>query len=214
MPEPFDIEKYWGCPSCDLLVKKKPVNFNQKASCPRCNKTLRQPVKNSIEKTLALATGALILFCPAIFFPLMTLNLIGFTQEQSIFQSIVAVFNEGHNLVAMVIFITCILVPMFKISILFYVSLGLLKKIQLPLMHVSFRSYHAIDEWGMLEIYMLAILVSIIKLESVAQLSFNLGLVLFTVFLLLSLLSSAFLDEELFWEKLGHRWENRELKNE
>jgi len=207
MDDKLDIHEYWGCPCCDLLVKKRPVNYHQKASCPRCNKTLAQPVKNSIEKTLALSLGALILYFPAILFPLMTLNLLGFSQQQSIFQSLVAVFQEGHVLVAIVIFITCIMVPFLQMSILFYVSLALYKKIQLPLLQLSFRIYHAIKEWGMLEIYMLAILVSVIKLKSMAELSFNLGMVMFSVLLLLTLLSSVFLDEELFWEKLGMKVE-------
>ncbi len=205
----FDINKYWGCPCCDLLVKKKPVNYHQKASCPRCKKVLEQPIKKTVEKTLALTLGALILFFPAIFYPLLTLNLLGLSQNQSIFQSIFSVFNDGYYLVALIIFITCILVPLFKISILFYVSLGLLKNWKLPWMHFWFRIYHAIDEWGMLEIYMLAVLVSIVKLESIAHLQFDIGLVIFSVYLLLSLLSSTFLDEEYFWHHLGYRWDQK-----
>jgi paraquat-inducible protein A len=201
----IDIKQYWGCPCCDLLVKKKPVNYHQKASCPRCNKTLSQPVKNSIEKTLALSMGALILFFPAILFPLMTLNLLGFTQQQSILQSMLAVFQEGYYLVAAVVFITCIMVPLLQTSILFYVSFALYKDLHLPILHFSFRIYHAIKEWGMLEIYMLALLVAVIKLEAMAALSFNLGMILFSALLLLTLLSSVFLDEELFWEKLGEK---------
>jgi paraquat-inducible protein A len=205
MKNEFDIKNYWGCPCCDLLVKKKPVNYHQKASCPRCNKVLAKPVKNSVEKTLALSLGALILFFPAILSPLMTLNLLGFSQQQSIVQSMLAVFQEGHALVAAVIFITCIMVPFLQMSILFYVSLALYNNKHLPFIHFSFRVYHAIKEWGMLEIYMLAILVSVIKLEHMAKLSFNLGMVMFSVLLLLSLLSSVFLDEEYFWEKLGEQ---------
>ena len=201
----FDIEKYWGCPCCDLLVKKQAVNYHQKASCPRCKKILAQPVKNSIEKTLALSLGALILFFPAILFPLMTLTLLGFSQQQSILQSMLVVFQEGYYLVAVVIFMTCIMVPFLQMSILFYVSLALYKDLHLPLLHFSFRIYHAIKEWGMLEIYMLAILVSVIKLEAMAKLSINLGMILFSGLLLLTLLSSVFLDEELFWEKLGNK---------
>ncbi|MFK5892517.1 MAG: paraquat-inducible protein A [Pseudomonadota bacterium] len=205
MKDKLDIKKYWGCPCCDLLVEKRPVNYHQKASCPRCNKTLARPVKNSVEKTLALSLGTLILFFPAILTPIMTLNLLGFSQQQSIVQSMLAVFQEGHALVAAVIFITCIMVPFLQMSILFYVSLALYKNLHLPLIHFSFKIYHAIEEWGMLEIYMLAILVSVIKLEHMAELSFNLGMIMFGLLLILTLLSSVFLDEEFFWEKLGDR---------
>jgi len=196
----IDNKKFWGCPSCDLLVKKKKIAYGQKAKCPRCKKTLSKPIENSIEKTLALTSGALILFFPAVFMYLMSLNLLGQMQQQSVFNSILAIFNEGYSLIALVLFLTCILVPFLKISILLYVSLGLYKQWLLPFIHASFRIYHSIDEWAMLEIYMLGILVSVVKLHSVAQLDFNLGIVLFVVYLMLSLSSSAFLDEELYWD--------------
>ena len=186
----LNINNYWACPCCDLLVKKHSLNYHQKAICPRCDKTLAKPIENSIEKTLALSVGALILFFPAIFLPLMTLNLLGLSQDLSIVQSLIAVYNEDYILVTGIILITCIIVPFLKISILFFVSLTLFKakyykskrnsnrleKVLNLSQVIAFRIYHSIDEWGMLEIYMLGILVSIVKLRVIADLNFNMGL--------------------------------------
>lgn len=212
-PNRLNIDNYWGCPCCDLLVKKQLLNYHQKANCPRCKKVLVQPVKNSIEKILALSIGALILFFPAILLPLMTLNLLGFSQGQSIAQSISAIYDEGYYLVAGIILITCIVVPLLKISILFFVSLSLFinnkfnnnifkSNLMRRLVIISFRIYHSIEEWGMLEIYMLGIVVSVVKLEAMATLHFNLGLIIYIALIILTLLSSIFLDEELFWETI------------
>jgi paraquat-inducible protein A len=207
----LNIDDYWGCPCCDLLVKKHRLNYQQKANCPRCDKTLAQPVENSIEKTLALSIGALILFFPAILLPLMTLNFLGFSQYQSIIQSITIIYSEKYALVAGIILITCVIIPFVKIIILFYLSLILfikkannkkLGKFNNLLLPIIFRIYHSIDEWGMLEIYLLGILVSVVKLKVMAELNFNMGLIIFALLSLLILLSSLFLDEELFWKEI------------
>ena len=195
-------EKYWGCPCCDLLVEKVSLDYREKALCPRCNKTLQQPINKSVEKTLAISISALILFFPAMILPIMSMNILGNVRTQTVLESVFAVFNDGHFFVAILVFLTCVFVPLLKISILFYVSFALYRKIKLPMLRFSYRVYHDIEEWGMLEIYMLGIIVSIVKLEGMSQLSFNIGLLIFACLLLLTLMSSVFMDEHFYWEKI------------
>lgn len=203
MPGKTDYQQYWGCPCCDLLVKKQVLDYTQKAQCPRCHVVLSQPQKDSAQKTLALSIAALILFFPAVYLPLMSLNLLGYTQPQSIMQSIQVLFGEQYYFIAMIILITCVVIPLMKILILGYISLSVFQNHYLPHAIALFRLYHGIEEWGMLEIYMLGILVSIIKLEGLADLQFDLGLILFILLLIMVVLSSSFLDEEYFWDQLG-----------
>ena len=51
----------------------------------------------------------------------------------------------------------------------------------------------------MLEICMLGILVSIIKLKSLAQISYGMGLFCFVLLLTITLLASVTLDEHKYW---------------
>lgn len=48
----------------------------------------------------------------------------------------------------------------------------------------AYRVYHHMRDWGMLEVYLLGILVSIIKLNDMAQLSVGAGLACFVGLLL------------------------------
>jgi len=202
--EKLPSEQYWGCPCCDLLVEKVALNYQQKASCPRCGKTLQHPIHNSVEKTFAISISALMLFFPAMILPIMSMNILGNVRSQTVLESVFAVFNDGHFFVAILVFLTCVLVPLLKISILFYVSFALYRKIKLPMLRFSYRVYHNIDEWGMLEIYMLGIIVSIVKLAGMSQLSFNIGMLIFASLLVVSLMSSVFMDEHLFWEEIDN----------
>ncbi len=209
----LDIKQYWGCPCCDLLVKKQTISYHHKARCPRCQVVLKQPVRATVEKTLALSLGSLFVFFPAIYLPLLSLNLLGFSQEQSIMQSVMVLFENGYFLISLVLLMTCVVIPFVKILLLFYVSLALYLQYAFPFLTGAFKLYHEIDEWGMLEIYLLAILVSIIKLEALAHLEFNLGLAVFLLLFIMVLLSSVFLDSDAYWYKLEKLSKKNEVQN-
>jgi len=202
MTEELDLDDYWGCPDCDLLIEKTNLVEKEKACCPRCGKVIRHPIPDSIEKTLAVSISALILFFPAMLLPIMSMNILGNISSQTVLQSVWAVFNDGHFFVAIMVFLTCVFVPLLKISILFYISLALYRKLKLPFIRLAYRIYHNIDEWGMLEIYMLGIIVSIVKLEGMSDLIFNIGMLIFACLLLFTILSSVFLDEHEFWHRI------------
>jgi len=65
-----------------------------------------------------------------------------------------------------------------------------------------FRFYHEVDTWGMIEVYMLAILVSAVKLLDLANIVPGVGLYCFAGLLLTTVLLSINLDEERFWEMI------------
>ncbi len=47
-----------ACPDCDLLFEHKHIEHGRKACCPRCGHILQTPIKNSVDKTLALSPTA------------------------------------------------------------------------------------------------------------------------------------------------------------
>ena len=56
---------------------------------------------------------------------------------------------------------------------------------------------------GMLEIYMLGILVSIMKLKDLAQLSYGVGLFCFSALLTVTIFTAIGLDEHRYWSLLS-----------
>jgi paraquat-inducible protein A len=62
-----------------------------------------------------------------------------------------------------------------------------------------FRFYNHLSEWGMVEVYMLGILVSIIKMYSMAKIHYDLGFFCFIGLVLLTIWSSTVVDHRRFW---------------
>ena len=59
-----------------------------------------------------------------------------------------------------------------------------------------------LDEWVMLEVYMLSIIVACIKLMAIAPLKFGWGLYAFIALSIITTLLTSGLDNELFWQRI------------
>ncbi len=188
-----------ACPECDLLLKDIRMGVGLKSRCPRCGSVLFMPKKNTVERTLALSLTGLILFFPAMLLPIMTLNAMGLEQATNLVHGTSVLFQSGFHVVSILVLLTGVAVPFIKLLVLFTVSLSILLKSSRRFPVLAFRAYHFLDEWGMLEIYMLGILVSIIKLKDLAQLSYDLGLFCFVALLMIAICAAISLDEHRYW---------------
>ncbi len=192
-----------ACPECDLLIRRTHPEPGLRSLCPRCGSTLFHTKKDSVERTLVLSLAGLILFVPAMVLPIMNLDAMGLEQTSNILQGIGVLFRDGFHMVAILVLLTAVVVPFLKLLLLFYVSVAIRIKANLGHLSRGFRLYQRLDEWGMLEIYMLGILVSITKLTDLAQVSYGIGLFCFVSLLVITLFSSVTLDKHQYWSLLG-----------
>jgi len=195
----IDPEGLIACPECDLLIRKAAPGPGGKCFCPRCRSMLFHVKKNPVERTLILSLTGLILFVPAMVLPIMTLNALGLEQSAGILQWVSALFRTGFHMVGIVVLLTVVVIPLLKLLLLFYVSMAIRIKADRNNLGATFRFYQRMDEWGMLEICMLGILVSIIKLTDLAQISYGIGLFCFVLRLTITLIASVTLDEHEYW---------------
>ena len=199
---PIEPEGLIACPECDLLIRKTEPDPGVKCFCPRCRSMLFHVKRNPVEAALILSLTGLILFTPAMVLPIMTLNTFGFEQSANILQWVSALFRTGFHMVGIVVLLTVVVVPLLKFLLLFYVSIAIRMKTDWSNLGPIFRFYKRIDEWGMLEICMLGILISIIKLKDLAQISYGIGLFCFVLVLTINLIASVTFDEHKCWSSI------------
>ncbi len=194
----------FACPDCDLLLEKQkhPLEPGSRAYCPRCGHLLHLPVRNSVEKTLACALAGLLFFIPANFLPIMTIDTMGLEQAGSVFDGVVVIYQSGYFFVAFIVAMTSLVFPLAKLSLLFIVSFYLEIKRYPRMLPLFMRCYKHLDEWGMLEVYMVGILVSIIKLNHMANIHYNVGFGCLIALLVMALFASVVMDEHEFWERI------------
>ena len=190
------------CHECDLLIQNQVIAEGTKLECPRCGHVLYKQKHNTISKSLAYTITALICFFPAVTESIMTLNMSGLTQQQSIIGGARVLMLEQYYLVAILTFMSSLLVPLLRLLLLFYITLSISLNYFHKSLLWSFRLYHHVEEWGMLDVYMLGIIVSVVKLLSMAEIQPGFGLWAYAGLLLASILATTSLNHHEVWEQL------------
>jgi paraquat-inducible protein A len=169
--------------------------------CDRCGHKNHRLAPKSIEKTLAFSLTALILYVPANFFPFMSIELYGDHNTTTIWGGILSLANEGSWGIAIVVFLASILIPLLKLLILFYLSLTA-KSGQHPYFKTKlFHIVESVGRWSMLDIFLLAVLVAVVKLSHWTKVTPELGSWLFLSVVIFTMLASSNFDPRLLWQE-------------
>ena len=173
------------------------------ARCPRCGCILYRRVKNSIDRTLALAIGGAILFVVANLFPFLAFKMDGNVTQTTLSTGITSLYQQGYLFVAFLVLLTTILAPFLQLLSLLYVmtslKLGLRGRSAVPVFHLLGR----IENWSMMEVFLLGILVSLVKLVDMAQIVPGIALWSFALLIPILAGATASLDRELVWRRIG-----------
>ena len=195
------MESLIACHECDLLHQRQSLPRGGTAICVRCGAKLYSRKRNSLDRVLALTIAGLVLFCLANVYPLLTFRLETQAQETTLFAGVVALYDQGMWIVAGVVFFTSILMPLLQLTGMLYVILPL-KLNQRPWgLAFWFRAVRGFKPWGMMEVFMLGILVSYVKLAKMATLIPGTAFYAFLVLIFVLAASSASLDPHLVWDR-------------
>jgi len=190
------------CPDCDLLLASVEPSPGHTVRCPRCGARLHKWKQNSIEKTMALSLTGLLLYLPANFMPLLTFDVLGTDISASLFTSTMSMFEQGQYTVGTMVVLSGFIFPQVILSLLFFVSFGLHYGWRLPWMPQFLRWYHQLSEWAMTDIYLIAVLITIIKMSHSAEILYNAGFYCLIGLVLATIAGQSTLDRHLFWSML------------
>jgi len=108
--------------------------------------------------------AAAILFLVANAFPVLGINLQGNGNTVTLLQAVYDLWKQDMPLVSTLTFVTAILVPGLELVLMLYLLLPLYRGHVPPGTGQIMRLLHTIKPWGMVEVFMLGILVSLVKL--------------------------------------------------
>ena len=191
-----------ACHECDLLHRIEHPPHGGVAKCRRCGAVLYRDKPDSLDRTLALTIAGLILFVVANVFPFLAFKLQGQVTETTLSTGIKELYAEGMVLLALLVLLTCIVVPLIQLVGMLYVLLPIkFNRIpwKLPLV---FRYLEGLQPWSMMEVFMLGILVSLVKLGKMATIVPGLALWSFGLLIIVLAAATFTLDTKVIWDKL------------
>jgi paraquat-inducible protein A len=159
-----------ACHECDaLLSKPRLLGSRAIARCPRCGATLSRGVAGRLDGISAMALAALITFLIALGYPIVELDANGIISRTTLFGALVALWNEDMQIVAVIVFCATALFPVTELVALLYVLLPL-RAGRVPAgFNLVLRAIQFVRPWGMIEVFMLGVLVTMVKMVSLAR---------------------------------------------
>ena len=189
-----------SCHACGLLTRLPPRTHG--ARCPRCDAELHPRKPDSIGRTWALLIAAMVLYIPANLLPVtITRSLFG-VQSDTIMSGVAFFWNEGSYDLAIIIFTASIFVPGAKLLALSFLCLSVQLGVRWdPLQRAKlYRMVEFIGKWSMLDVFVVALLATLVDFSALAAISAGPGAVAFGSVVVITMFAAMTFDPRLLWD--------------
>ena len=192
-----------ACHECDMLQREIALPQGGVVNCRRCGAELYRSRPYSLERTLALTAGAIVLFAIANAFPIVGLKLQGQVIQTTLYHTVQTLWNEDMKSVGALVFVTTMLMPALELFALTYLLLPLQLGRVLPHTAFIFRMMQTVRPWGMVEVFMLGVLVSLVKLAHLAGVVPGIALWSFGALMFVMAAVAAVFDPRELWSRMS-----------
>ena len=195
--------KILNCHTCGFLS----LHTGELQTCHRCTSSLHHRKHNSIEATWALLASALILLIPANVYPVMTVIRFGQGEPSTILSGVLHLIESGMWGLAMIVFVASIVVPIMKLTILFFLLISVHKKsIWRPRDRtLLYRITEMVGAWSMVDIFLIGLLSSLVSLDSLSTIRPGIGAIFFAGVVVITMFAAHSFDPRLIWDNIKEK---------
>lgn len=172
----FPLDQLVICEDCDALYRRIPLAPGGRAHCTRCHAELYRDHRGGFESTIALAVAGLIVFIMASAGVLISMNVQGVGNEVTLWQTIFAPQHYRLAVVSVLVAVLVFFVPLFQLLLTLYLAASLQLGYRPPGFVVAMHALRHLRPWGMVEVFLLGMLVAVAKLAGLSAASPGLGL--------------------------------------
>lgn len=189
-----------SCRNCHKVFRKESL---EPFVCNRCNHVVRKRVKNSLQISLALCFSAILLYIPAMVYPMMEITKLGVREDSTIIEGIISFLEYENYFIAFVIFLASVVIPLVKLLGLFMIFLMLKFKSNLKNRRKVriYKFIEVIGKWSMIDIYVVAIMASVIQLDEVFNIKSGIASTSFALVVILTMLAAQKFDTRIIWDE-------------
>jgi paraquat-inducible protein A len=197
-----NLNKIIACHDCGQLVRLPGMPDKTIARCFRCGAKLFVNTSDTIDRTLALLFTSLIFFIIANIYPFLAMRIEGFVQQTNLITGIFTLYHQGMPGLASLVLLTILILPLYQILGLIYIFLPMkLGYVPWKTAYI-FRTIRHLRPWVMMEVYMLGILISMVKLAKMATIIPGIASLAFMVLIIVLTATISGLNSDDVWKRL------------
>lgn len=191
-----------ACRDCDRLHHRVRLPHGSKARCSRCGAVLYRQAADVVDRTLAFSVASLLLFVVANLHPFMSFEVAGRVQVSRMVTGVKTLWEQGYPSLGIIVGFTSIAAPLAMTVMLLYLSATLRFGRRPPLVKPVVLLIERIKPWSMMEIYLLGVIVSAVKLMDMADIVLGPAAFAFMGLIVTLTAAIAVFDPVVVWDRL------------
>jgi paraquat-inducible protein A len=204
--ESKDIDTLIACPGCDLLHDRQHLETGEFARCRRCIHVVQTCKPLSIDRTLAAVLAGIVLLLISLFLPFLSLSRSGIESTMSVIDAVQSLWASQMRWLGILTFGLIVLLPLARLLLLGWVlwRIRFNRKVRRS-MRIAFRWAHQLEPWAMADIFMVGVVVSLVKVSSLAKVEAGLAFWSLLALVGVSVLINLTLCKDTVWSKLSQK---------
>lgn len=192
--------KLISCHGCGLVLDNQDEHSN--ARCSRCEARVYSRKPNSLGRSWAYLIAAAILYVPANLLTIMFTTKMYSTEPSTIVSGVIELWQSGAWDLAVIVFTASVVVPILKIVLLTFLLVSTQMKSTWRQKERTrlYRVIEFIGHWSMLDVFVVALLITLVHFHKLALVQAGPGIVAFGAVVVLTMLASMSFDPRLIWD--------------
>jgi paraquat-inducible protein A len=199
---PDSARQLIACHECDLLQREIQLPPGGVALCAQCGATLYRTESRSVDYTLALTLTAAVVFILANAYPIIGLQIQSTRNDTSLISAVHTLWSQGMWIVALLVLFTTFLVPLFELGVMIHILLALKLNRKPAGFNTIMRIMQHFNPWGMVEVFIIGIIVALVKLTHYGSLIPGIALWSLGVLTLLIAATASSFNAHDVWERV------------
>ncbi|WP_226779748.1 paraquat-inducible protein A [Oceaniglobus trochenteri] len=170
--------------------------------CSRCGSPLVSRRTRSLQRVWAWLFVGMICYVPANIYPMLRTRTLFMTDESTILGGAIEIAHHGSYGIAAIIIIASVVIPIGKFIAIGYLALSLRRQVRLS-SHARHKLYEFVEfigRWSMIDVFVVAILSSLVQLSSVASINPGPAAITFALSVIFTMMSALSFDPRMIWD--------------
>lgn len=189
-----------GIVACTRCTKAWPMGTK---TCGRCGHRLYSRDRLSLHRVWAFWVIGVICYIPANIYPMLKTKTLFAYDESTIIGGAVELAKYGNYGVAAIILFASVVIPLGKFWAIALLALSVRRPARISNRRrlLMFEVVEYIGRWSMIDIFVVAILSSLVQLKALATINPGAAAIFFALSVIFTMLSAQAFDPRLIWDK-------------
>lgn len=172
------------------------------ARCGRCGKRLELRDTKSLQRVWAWWLVGVMCYIPANLYPMLQTRTLFFTQQDTIVGGAIELAHGGHLGVAAIILFASVVIPVGKFLAIAFLAISVQRPLRISNHHrqILYEVVEYIGRWSMIDIFVVAILSSLVQLNVLAAIYPGRASLFFALSVIFTMLSAQAFDSRMIWD--------------